>query len=139
MSEYLSLHSSSFMPTIPLNDSAIFLSSSILANFCKSLFRLLDLPDAIPPFLPISRSSLGLRSVFGIKFELFTFNLLSRFVRALSMLQYSTRSLAPPFLRAVKSVISFRDSDNEGYFFLGCLKCLDTSFLGQPKWPDTSF
>lgn len=72
ISKYFSHHSSSFTPTIPLNDSAICLSSSILANFCRSLFLRLDLPDAIPPFLPISRSSSGVRSVFGIKFEPFT-------------------------------------------------------------------
>lgn len=33
-----------------------------------SLFFLRAFPEAIPPFRPISRSSSGLRSLFGIKF-----------------------------------------------------------------------
>lgn len=99
ISPYFSFHSSSFMPIIPLNDSAICLSISILTNFCKSLFRLLTFPDAIPPFLPISRSSSGLRSVFGIKFESFTsYPPLSRFARA----SFTVQDTVSPLILSIR-------------------------------------
>lgn len=64
----LFINSSSFLHS---SDLLKFSANSFITSRC--LFFLLRLsPLLIPPFLPISRSSLGLRSVFGIKFESFT-------------------------------------------------------------------
>lgn len=78
----LFINSSSFLHS---SDLLKFSANSFITSRC--LFFLLRLsPLLIPPFLPISRSSSGLRSVFGIKLELFTwtisFHTFSRFVRA---------------------------------------------------------
>ena len=86
----------------------------------RSLFFLRALPDAIPPFLPISRSSSGLRSVFGIRFDSFTIQpplvVRSGFVRGsisdfshsllrLFLTSFMVRFSISPFIRSLRLLL----------------------------------
>lgn len=95
----------SLFPNVLFSSSILALNSGLSIRICCiiftafswSRFLLLTSPDLIPPFLPIFRSSSGLRSLFGIRFGYFFLMLLSGFVPA------SIRFLLV-FLRALSHV-----------------------------------